>query len=114
MLDVQGTPATPKHLIIGPRGKGGTYSSARSSHAGNAPHNPFLNQSATFTITGSGITADPTIASATFSYGTTERAATARSFVLEPSSLVLSASGFGLLGTFGFCRSRRRHRTVGT
>jgi hypothetical protein len=112
-LDVLGTSTAPKHLIIGPPGNGGTYSNANPSIAGNKPHNPFLNQSATFTITGSGITSDTTITSATFSYGTTEGAATAGGFVPEPGSLVLSASGVGLLGIFGFCRSRRRRQTVG-
>src|SRR5262249_11923117 len=63
--------AGPKHLIIGPPGAGNTYSAGNGSIAGNKPHNPFLFESATFTITGTGITADTTITSATFSFGTT-------------------------------------------
>jgi hypothetical protein len=110
-LDVLGTATAPKHLIIGPPGSGGTYSNANASIAGNGSHNPFLNQSATFTITGSGITADTTITSATFSFGTTP-GVTSHGFVPEPSSLVLSASGFGLVGVVGVWRSRRRSQTV--
>jgi MYXO-CTERM domain-containing protein len=111
-LDVlSGGGAGPKHLIIGPPGTGGTYSNANPSIAGNGPHNPFLNQSATFTITGSGITATTTITSATFSFGTTT-GITSPGFVPEPSSLVLSASGFGLLGVVGVWRSRRRRQTA--
>jgi hypothetical protein len=74
MLDVLGTPTAPSHLIIGPPGTGGTYSNANGSIAGNGPHNPFLNQTATFTVAGAGITADTTVTAATFSFGTTEGA----------------------------------------
>src|SRR5262249_866643 len=71
-LDVLGAGgAGPSHLIIGPPGPGGTYSNANGSIAGNKPHNPFLNDVATFSITGSGITADTTITGVTFSFGTT-------------------------------------------
>jgi hypothetical protein len=116
---VLGTNVGPAHLIIGPPGSGGTYSSANGSIAGNKPHNPFLEQSASFTITGSGITADTTITTATFSFGTTAGTNLVPgvnlvhiSSVPEPSSLILSASGFGLLGVVGFCYSRRRRNGV--
>jgi hypothetical protein len=59
--------ATPSHLIIGP----GPYTNANGSIAGNAPHNPFLNQTATFTFTGSGITSSTNVSSVIFSFGTT-------------------------------------------
>jgi MYXO-CTERM domain-containing protein len=118
-LDVLGAGGVgPTHLIIGPPGTGGTYSNANGSIAGNGPHNPFLDQSATFTITGSGITANTTITAATFSFGTTanDQANTVvgvpHSFVPEPSSLVLSVSGLGLLGLVGICRSRRRRHKI--
>ena len=70
-LDVLGTSTAPTHLIIGPPGPGGTYSNANGSIAGNKPHNPFLNTSATFAITGPGITSSTTINLVTFSFGTT-------------------------------------------
>jgi hypothetical protein len=110
-LDVLGAGgAGPAHLIIGPPGAGGTYSNANGSIAGNGPHNPFLNQSASFVISGSGITADTTITSVTFSFGTTEGANLVPGVAIpEPSSLVLSAIGAGVLGLFALCRKRRLH-----
>jgi hypothetical protein len=107
--------AGPAHLIIGAPGTGGTYSNANSSIAGNGPHNPFLNQSATFEIDGTNITADTIITSVTFSFGTTEGAdnitAVPFSSVPEPSGLVLSVLGIGLVGSVVY-RSRRRATTV--
>jgi hypothetical protein len=60
----------PSHLIIGPPG-GPTYANANGSIAGNGPHNPFLNQTASFTLSIPGLTADSRVTSATFSFGTT-------------------------------------------
>jgi hypothetical protein len=118
-LEVLGTQSGPAHLIIGPPGNGGTYSNANGSIAGNGPHNPFLNQIATFAISGPGITADTTITAATFEFGTTAGANLVPGINLvpsvsvpEPSSLILSASGLGLLGLVGFYRSRRQRRVL--
>ena len=48
------------------------YSNANGSIGGNGPHNPFINQTATFTITGlTGVNSDTRVTSATFSFGTT-------------------------------------------
>ena len=98
--------AGPAHLIIGPPG-GPTYSNANGSIAGNKPHNPFLNESATFTITGTGITADTTITSATFSFGTTSGVDVDGVATPEPSSFVYLC-GFGVVVLVGRYRSRRR------
>jgi hypothetical protein len=65
-----GFPAGPAGLIIGPPGAGGVYTAANGSIAGNPAHNPFLNQTATFTLNIAGVTADSTVTSATFSFGT--------------------------------------------
>jgi hypothetical protein len=61
----------PAGLLIGPPGAGGVYTAANASIAGNGPHNPFLNQTATFIVNVPGVTVDSTITSATFSFGTT-------------------------------------------
>jgi hypothetical protein len=105
--------AGPAHTIIGPPGPGGTYSAVNNSIKGNGPHNPFLNQSATFTITGAGITADTTITSATFSFGTASGVTVAGVSVPEPSAVVICLTGMSLAGIIGICRSRRRGRSVG-
>jgi hypothetical protein len=60
------------HLIIGPPGAGNVYSNADGSIAGNGPHNPFLNQTATWVINAPNVSAATTISAATFSIGTTE------------------------------------------
>jgi hypothetical protein len=70
LLNVLGTPTGPSHLIIGPPGPLG-YTNANGSIAGNGPHNPFLNGSATFLLSIAGLTAASNITSATFSFGTT-------------------------------------------
>jgi len=115
-LDVLGGGgAGPEHLIIGPPDHSGLYSNANGSIAGNGAHDPFLNQSATFTITGPNITADTSITGASFSFGTTEGAAgytVTGSAVPEPGSLVLALIGAGVVGSIGFQRSRRRPRLV--
>jgi hypothetical protein len=113
-LDVLQGPghAGPAHLIIGPPG-GPTYGNANGSIAGNGPHNPFLNQSATFTITAPNVSADTTITGVVFSFGTTEGASLIPGqMVPEPSSLVLGLVGLGLVGSIGLHR-RRRGRTAG-
>ena len=112
VLDVlAGGGAGPSHLIIGPPGGGGTYSNANGSIAGNGPHNPFLNQSASFTITGptTGITANTSITSASFSFGTTDgQLVIPGQLVPEPSSLALGMVGLGIVSAIVMLRRRRQ------
>jgi hypothetical protein len=114
-LDVLQGPghAGPANLIIGPPGPGGTYSNANGSIAGNGPHNPFLDQSASFTITAPGIFSFITITGVTFSFGTTEGANEITGVPLvaatpEPGSLALLATATGsLAGYFGWRRRKQ-------
>jgi hypothetical protein len=68
---LNGAANTPAYTIIGAPNGSGVYSAANGSIAGNGPHNPFLNQLATFSLSIAGLTADSTVTSATFSFGTT-------------------------------------------
>ena len=99
----------PAGLIIGPPDAGGSYSNANGSIAGNGPHNPFLDQTATFLISVAGLTAADTVTSAAFSFGTTAGVEIAGvSPVPLPGALPLFASGLVGLGLLG----RRRKRNA--
>jgi hypothetical protein len=118
-LDVLGTATAPEHLIIGPPGSGGTYSNANGSIAGNDPHNPFLNQSATFNIFLSGVSSNTSVTSALFSFGTTPGIDDVPGVISTttggggagatpiPAGLPLFASGAGVLGYLGWRRKRK-------
>jgi hypothetical protein len=111
-LDVLGTTTAPSHLIIGPPDGFNLYSNANGSIAGNGPHNPFLNGSATFLLDIAGVTADTTVTSATFSFGTTEGAdlvpGTPPSAVPEPRTSLTLAVLLGFMGLAQLRRSRVR------
>jgi hypothetical protein len=97
--------AGPTHLIIGPPDASNAYSNANGSIAGNSSHNPFLNQSATFTIGGAGILASTAITAVTFSFGTTSGTDVTGVLVPEPSALAIA--GLGALGFIGYGLRRR-------
>jgi hypothetical protein len=71
-LHVLGTAIGPAHTIIGGPDGSNVYSNANGSIAGNDPHNPFLAGTVTFNLSVLGVTAESTVTSATFSFGTTE------------------------------------------
>ena len=92
----------PSHLIIG----AGPYTNANGSIAGNKPHNAFLDQTATFTISDSSITSSTVVSNVVFGFGTQfgsevngELSATV-SAVPETRTMLMIGTGLILLGSF--------------
>jgi len=108
-----GATDTPAHTIIGPPGNGG-YTNAKGSIAGNGPHNPFLDQTATFTLDEAGVTAATTVTSSTFQFGTSDgqdQPAGTLVATPEPSTLaLLSCAALPMV----FTRMRRWPPATGT
>lgn len=112
-----GGSSVPAGLIIGPPDSNGVYSNANGSIAGNSPHNPFINQTGAYTLDIQGLTANDSISSVVFGFGTTYGQDTTNgvctagcgSTVPEPGALALFAAGLGGLG-IALSRKRRRAR----
>ena len=82
----------PSGLIIGP----GPYTSTNGSINGNKPHNPFIDQTATFTLALLGATAQTVISNVIFSFGTNG------AVIPIPAAVWLFISG--LIGLIGIAR----------
>ena len=101
--------AGPADLIIGPP----PYPGKMDSISGTSPHNPFINQTTTFTITGPNITANTTVTAATFQFGTTEGSdkvsgtpeITVTQALPEPGTFASAAAGLIVLALVRLSRS---------
>ena len=110
--------AGPAHTLLGAPGVGGTYSTGGSIN-GNGPHNPFLNQTATFVFSAAGVTANTHLTGLTFQFGTAEGSDTVggttvsvAASVPEPSVLALSALSLFAFGTVTGLRRRVRRKAA--
>jgi hypothetical protein len=92
----------PSHLIIG----AGPYTNANGSIAGNKPHNSFLDESATFTISDSIFTSATVPANVVFGFGTqfgsdvNGELSAGISAVPERNTLLLIGTGLIFFGCF--------------
>jgi hypothetical protein len=93
----------PDELIVGPPNGSNLYT-GNGSVNGNGPHNPFVKNSITFSLTIAGLPPDVQIGGVTFFFGTgTENLAAS---VPEPTSMLLL--GTGVMGIAAGIRRRRR------
>ncbi len=89
------SPVTPTSTILGAPDGSGMYSAANGSIAGNKPHNPFINQTATWLFACDGC--DGAIGNVDISFGTTD-SGPPTVLTPEPASLMLFGSGLLALG----------------
>jgi hypothetical protein len=106
--DLTGGAAGPAHTLIGSPNASNAYSNANGSIKGNGAHNPFLDGTATWTISAANVTSSTNITAATFQFGTTDGAGRVGSTGVsvatpEPATISMLLGGFGLLAL-----SRRR------
>jgi len=109
-IHLDSLPSAADQTIIGP----GPYTNANGSIAGNNGHNPFLNGTATFTLTVGGVTADTIVTDSAFAFSTHEGhvvsgvvSADPISPVPEPGTVFLTFAGIGLVGLSMF-RARKQ------
>jgi hypothetical protein len=106
VIHLDSLPGDPDQGIIGP----GPYTNANGSLTG-APHNPLINQTATFSFAVSGVTSATNVTAATFSFNTeagfnvpgevcTTNCGTTTQATPEPMSMFLVGGGLLFAGCF--------------
>jgi hypothetical protein len=108
LCDLCAGAAGPEKTIVGPPNGSNLYASANGSIAGNDPHNPFIGQSATFTLAIPGITSTTTVTNAIFSFGTTEGSnVPGRPPQVVPEPATAALLGGGLIALAWILRRRK-------
>ncbi len=93
-------------IIGGPDGSN-AYAAAGGSIAGNTAHNPFINQSLSFSLSVSGVTASSTFSNVYFSFGTTSGDNILGNIVPTPEPRFVSLLLLGFLLTLGVCYRKK-------
>ena len=97
----------PDQTILGPPdSSGGQYSTLNGSIYGNGAHNPFIENTATFTIASAGLLSTTTVSNVMVGFGTSTCAPLVRTHIPEPGTLAIFAAGVALMG--GVFRRRRQ------
>jgi hypothetical protein len=96
----------PDQTILGPPDASGNYTTLSGSIYNNTPHNPFIENTASFTIASAGLLSTTTVSSVQVGFGTNACAPLVRTHIPEPGTLVLFGAGVALMG--GVFRRRRR------
>ena len=100
----------PEQTIIGPAGSDGNYSSVNNSiygKYGNGPHNPFIQNTATFRIASAGLLSTTSVSNVNVGFGTSSCDTPLPTYrkIPEPGSIALLGIGAIALG-----RTLRRRR----
>ncbi len=101
--------AGPEDTIVGAPDGSNKYGNANGSIDGNGPHNPFLQQTATWTLTENGITSATTLSNVFFQFGTTDGTNDVPGILVatpEPATTGMLLAAGALLILLGISRRR--------
>jgi len=106
--------AGPSNTIVGAPNSGNVYSNGCCSIDGNGAHNPFLYETATWTLAEAGVAPSTTVSDVSFMFGTTEGAKvepgtlTSTTTTPEPATEAMVLGGLALI--FAGRKYRQRSR----
>jgi hypothetical protein len=104
--------SAPAHTIIGAPGPGNVYSNGNGSiDKTGGPHDPFIQETATWTLTETGITSATTLSNVFFQFGTTDGSNDVQA-TLVPTPEPATAGMFLIAGAALILLGRSRRRSL--